>query len=165
MLGRTNQSLRGALLALLLSVPCALVLARGASAAASMSWLCAQSHHWGDTVASPAHQIVPQVSEDGGGRSYRFDLAGRGGLLSLDASCGLGTYAECAFTAVEQDGTTYRFSELSTFGLWDWQGRLYLLYRIVSPKDEVAAAKRRVVRVDDPPVQVCNEIGDYSNLM
>ena len=53
----------------------------------------------------------------------------------------------------------------ASFGLWEMNGRLYLLYRIVSPKDDAAAAKRRVVRVDNPPIRVCNEIGDYSDLI
>ena len=159
-----NKAFRGLLLMPVLAAACASASADDGSTVGS-TWLCEQSRSWGTTAASPAHQIVPQVSEDDSGRSYRFDLAGRGGLRSLDASCGVGTYAECVFTAAGTDGTTYRFSELSTFGLWESQGRLYLLYRIVTPKGGADAGKRRVVKVDNPPVQVCNEIGDYSNLM
>jgi len=83
----------------------------------------------------------------------------------LDANCGWGSYAECQITVLQADGTTYRFPELSTFGLWESQGNLYLLYRIVAPKDTMAASKRRVVKVGNPPQEVCNEIGDYSTLM
>ncbi|MBB5941900.1 hypothetical protein [Xanthomonas sp. 3307] len=63
------------------------------------------------------------------------------------------------------DGKAYRFSDLSTFGLWQKEGRLYLLYRIVSPKNDTAARQRRVMALADPPVELCNQIGDYSNLM
>ncbi|WP_295921529.1 hypothetical protein [uncultured Xanthomonas sp.] len=97
--------------------------------------------------------------------TYHFDLRGTGGLQSLDASCGSGSYAECNFTAHRLDDTAYQFSELSTFGLWQVQGRLYLLYRIVSPKNDAVARKRRLVELAEPPVEICNQIGDYSDLM
>jgi len=83
----------------------------------------------------------------------------------LDASCGWGSYAECEIKVLQADGTTYQFSELSTFGLWESRGSLYLLYRIVAPKDDTAAHKRRLVKVSNPPLEVCNELGDYSNIL
>lgn len=76
-----------------------------------------------------------------------------------------GAATPCAFTAYQVDGKAYRFSDLSTFGLWQKEGRLYLLYRIVSPKNDTAARQRRVMALADPPVELCNQIGDYSNLM
>ncbi|MXV11151.1 hypothetical protein DYQ93_08965 [Xanthomonas sp. LMG 8992] len=86
-------------------------------------------------------------------------------MRALDANCGWGSYAECSFTARRSDGGTYQFSDLSSFGLWETEDRLYLLYRIVSPKGEADARKRRIVKLGDPPKEVCNQIGDYSRLM
>lgn len=120
---------------------------------------------WDKAGSAFATPIIQQVSEGGDGRVYHFDLSGRAGLRSLHASCGWGTYAECAFEAVTADGQQYRFSELSTFGLWESREALYPLYRIVDPKDEAAAAKRRLVKVGNPPAEICNQIGDYSGLM
>jgi hypothetical protein len=152
-------------LPLTLLAVCASASAAGHGAPPSQASLCEQARGWGEAATSSAHQIPALVNEDASGRSYRFDLAGRGGLRALDASCGFGSYAECTFRAVASDGAAYQFSDLSSFGLWEMNGHLYLLYRIVSPKDDAAAAKRRVVRVDNPPIRVCNEIGDYSDLM
>lgn len=45
------------------------------------------------------------------------------------------------------------------------KGALYLVYRIVGAKDQAAQAKRRVVKVADPPMPMCNEIGDYADIM
>lgn len=159
----SKQALRS--LPLTLLAACASASAAGHVAPPSQASLCEQARGWGEAATSPAQQIPALVNEDANGRSYRFDLAGRGGLRALDASCGFGSYAECTFRAVGVDGTAYRFSDLSSFGLWEMDGHLYLLYRIVSPKDDAAAAKRRVMRVDNPPVRICNEIGDYSDLM
>lgn len=145
---------------------CASASAGGQDASPSSSpSLCEQSLGWKNDAASPVSQVVPQVSEGDSGRSYHFDLGGRGGVSSLDASCGWGSYAECDIKVLQADGATYQFSELSTFGLWESRGSLYLLYRIVVPKDDAAASKRRVVKVSNPPLEVCNEIGDYSNIM
>lgn len=127
--------------------------------------LCAQSRGWGSAGSTRAIQVNPQVSEDNDGRSYRFDLGGRDGLQRLDASCGWGSYAECNFEATLSDGTSYRFSEMSTFSLWETQQGLYLVYRIIAPKEEAAKGKRRVVKLGNPPAETCDEIGDYSNLM
>ncbi len=110
-------------------------------------------------------QITPMVVESDAGRTYHFDLDGSAGLQTLDARCGWGSYAECAFTARRSNGGTYQFSDLSSFGLWRTTDGLYLLYRIVSPKAETDARKRRVVKLGNPPKEVCNQIGDYSNLM
>lgn len=159
----TNAALRS--LSLTLLAICGSASAAGHGVPPSQVSRCEQARGWGEATSSSAHQIPALVSEDASGRSYRFDLAGRAGLRSLDANCGFGSYAECTFRAVGADGTAYQFSDLSSFGLWELDGNLYLLYRIVSPKDDAAAAKRRVVRVGNPPMQVCNEIGDYSDLM
>ncbi|PPU66398.1 hypothetical protein XcodCFBP4690_02460 [Xanthomonas codiaei] len=86
-------------------------------------------------------------------------------MQRLDASCGWGSYAECSFEVTQSDGASYRFSEISSFGLWQTQQGLYLVYRIVAPKDKAAEAKRKVVKVGDPPVEICNQIGDYSDLI
>ncbi|UZB01804.1 hypothetical protein OM948_10860 [Xanthomonas citri pv. fuscans] len=144
---------------------CTVVSAGAAMSAPSGASLCEESRGWGGAGSTQAIQVNPQVSEDDSGRSYRFDLGGRGGLKRLDASCGWGSYAECSFEAVRSDGASYRFSEMSTFGLWETKEGLYLVYRIVAPKEKAAEGKRRVVRVGNPPAEICNQIGDYSNLM
>ncbi|WP_295942922.1 hypothetical protein [uncultured Xanthomonas sp.] len=110
-------------------------------------------------------QIAPTVLEGDAGLTYHFDLHGSSGLQALDASCGWGSYAECLFTARRSDGEAYRFSDLSNFDLWKTEDGLYLLYRIVSPKAETDARKRRIVKLGNPPKEVCNQIGDYSDLM
>lgn len=134
--------------------------------ATSPDTLCDRARTWSPSDdAADAQVIAPQVQESDNGRTYHFDLPGRAGLRTLDASCGWGSYAECSFVAVQADGHQYQFSDLSTFGLWEYHGALYLLYRIVDPKDAPAAAKRRLVKLDHPPSQVCNQIGDYSDLM
>ncbi|MEA9822998.1 hypothetical protein VDF98_06095 [Xanthomonas campestris pv. raphani] len=155
-------------LALFFITGCTAVSAGADMSAPSGDSLCEQSRGWGGAGSTQALPINPQVSEDDSGRSYRFDLGGRGGrggLKRLDASCGWGSYAECSFEAVRSDGESYRFSEMSTFGLWETQQGLYLVYRIVAPKEKAAEGKRRVVRVGNPPAEICNQIGDYSNLM
>ncbi|MDR6674222.1 hypothetical protein [Xanthomonas sp. 1678] len=161
----TTKFFRGFLLTLVLMTGCTSVSAGGEDALPEKRSLCEQSRGWGGSASSAASQIEPQVSEDDSGRTYRFDLGGRGGVRSLDASCGWGSYAECDIKVLQVDGASYHFPEMSTFGLWESQDNLYLLYRIVAPKDDVAAGKRRVVRVGNPPLEVCNEIGDYSNIM
>ncbi|WDK01055.1 hypothetical protein JH307_18655 [Xanthomonas campestris] len=127
--------------------------------------LCDESRRWGRIGATHALQVVPQVFEDENGRLYHFDLKGRGGLYYLDARCGVGTYAECAFTATRSTGGRFQFSDISIFGLWETQYAYYLLYSVVTPKSASERRQRRVVQLGDPPVEICNQIGDYSNLM
>ncbi|WP_244672647.1 hypothetical protein [Xanthomonas sp. D-93] len=127
--------------------------------------LCSQASDWTDGASVGVKQITPMVVESDAGRAYHFALDGGAGLQTLDASCGLGSYAECFFTARRSNGGTYQFSDLSSFGLWRTTDGLYLLYRIVSPKGEADAPKRRIVKLADPPEEVCNQIGDYSDLM
>lgn len=56
-------------------------------------------------------------------------------------------------------------TEVSLFGPWESRSNLYLLYRIVEPEDDMAASKCCVVKVRNPSLEVCNEIGDHSKLM
>ncbi|HET9032047.1 MAG TPA: hypothetical protein VFN25_03980, partial [Dokdonella sp.] len=135
-----------------------------ASQAASAS-LCEEARGWSSAASEDATRILPSETSEEGGRTYRFDLAGRGGLRVLHAECGWASYSECAFQVTRIDGSQYAFSDLSTFGLWEYQGALYLLYGIVDPKTEVDAGKHRITKVSNPPTEVCNEIGDYSDLM
>lgn len=144
---------------------CASAPAGDVVAAVSGDAICRQAADWGSGGSLSAQQITPTIIGNEVGVTYHFDLRGTGGLRSLDASCGSGSYAECNFTAHRLDDKAYQFSELSTFGLWQMQGRLYLLYRIVSPKSDATARKRRLVELAEPPVEICNQIGDYSNLM
>lgn len=127
--------------------------------------LCSQAGDRGEGALVAAVQITPTVAEGDTGRAYHFDLDGKGGLQALDASCGWGSYAECLFAARRSEGGTYQFSDLSSFGLWEAKDGLYLLYRIVSPKGKADARKRRIVKLGDPPKEVCNQIGDYSRLL
>lgn len=127
---------------------------------------CVQARRWNAAnPASSARQVTPEVNEDGNGRHYHFNLSGRAGLRTLDANCGWGSYAECSFKATQADGRAYTFTDLSSFGLWEDHGTLYLLYRIISPTTDADAAKRRLLRLGDPPTEVCNQIGDYTGLL
>jgi len=160
-----RKSYRSAALVLALTAGGAAVSASAADARATDMSLCEQSRSWSNAASTQATQVVPQVSEQDGGRTYRFDLGGRGGLQTMTANCGLGSYAECSVDVIQANGAGYQFSEISTFGLWETPQGLYLVYRIVAPKDEAASSKRRVVKVSNPPQEICNQIGDYSNLM
>lgn len=129
------------------------------------SSLCEQARSWSSTAPEGVTRILPSETSEEGGRTYQFDLAGQDGLRTLRAECGWASYSECAFQATRVDGSQYVFSDLSTFGLWKYQDDLYLLYGVVDPETESAARKHRITKVDDPPAEVCNEIGDYSDLM
>jgi len=160
-----GKSHRGAALALVLMASSAAVSAGTQAGQATDMSVCEQSRSWSHATSTQATQIIPQVSERDGGRTYSFDLGGRGGLRSMTANCGLGSYAECSVDVTQADGATYQFSEISTFGLWETPQGLHLVYRIVAPRDEAASEKRRVVKVSNPPQEICNQIGDYSSLM
>lgn len=127
--------------------------------------LCEEARSWRSAAPEGMTRILPSETSEEGGRTYRFDLAGRGGLRVLQADCGWASYSECAFQVTRVDGSQYEFSDISTFSLWEYQGALYLLYGIVDPKTEVDSGKHRVTKVGNPPTEVCNEIGDYSDLM
>lgn len=131
----------------------------------SGSSLCAEVLDWESANTTQALRVTPQIFEDESGRSYHFDLDGRGGLRYLDASCGFGAYAECSFDVIQSNGEIFRFSEMSTFGLWETRQGFYLVYRVVAPKEKYEKGLRRVVKVGNPPSQICNQIGDYSNLL
>ena len=126
---------------------------------------CQQALEWDGAAKDTARHVAPDATSEEDGRTYHFDLAGLGGLRSLQAECGWGSYAECTFRASRAAGEDFIFSDLSTFAVWEKEGDLYLVYRIVNPRSAEDAAKRRVVRVGDPPVTVCNQIGDYANLI
>ena len=127
--------------------------------------LCEEARSWSSTAPEDVTRILPSETSEEGGRSYRFDLAGRGGLRVLQADCGWAPYSECAFHVTRVDGSQYAFSDLSTFGLWEYRGALYLLYGIVDPKTEGDSGRHRIMEVGNPPTEVCNDIGDYSDLM
>lgn len=127
--------------------------------------LCSEVLDWERISAPRALRVTPQIVEDENGRSYRFDLGGRKGLRHLEASCGFGAYAECSFEATDSNGRVFRFSEMSTFSLWESRQEFYLVYHVVDPKRKSDKGLRRVVKMDDPPSEICNQIGDYSNLM
>jgi hypothetical protein len=156
----TNKHFGWLVLALLAG--CTTVRAGGQETSAT---LCEQAGSWDSAAPEGTVRIPPSDTSEEGGRTYRFDLAGRGGLRTMEAECGWAPYSECAFRVTRADGRQYAFSDLSTFGLWEHQGALYLLYRIVDPKTDADAGKRRIMEVGDPPTEVCNQIGDYSSLM
>ncbi|RDZ26852.1 hypothetical protein DX914_17450 [Lysobacter silvisoli] len=96
--------------------------------------------------------------------NYRFDLKGHG-LKSVSAQCGAGSYSECEFEVERADGGRYAFTELSRFGLIRVQGRHYLVYGIVGDSKGKDPKAQRVVELADPPKPVCDQIGDYADLM
>lgn len=126
--------------------------------------LCSESSTWDTGASKGTVRILPRSTSEENGRIYEFDLDGRSGLRSLHAECGWASYSECIFRVTENDGQQYDFSDLSTFALWEHKGALYLLYRVVSPTSDADARKRRLVKVGNPPVEVCSQI-DYTQLM
>jgi hypothetical protein len=113
------------------------------------------------------HRILPTGSDEVSA-TYRFErLEGKGSaeITGISASCGNGSYSECQIQVRSTKGKTYSFVDLSRFSLLDIDGEYYLVYRIINPKNAVQQRKRRVVKVDDPPKTMCNQIGDYSDLM
>lgn len=153
------------LVLLLATTGCILIFAQTSAHELHDLSLCAESRDWERAGVNRALKITPQIIEDENGRSYHFDLGGRNGLRYLDASCGFGAYAECNFEVASSNGRGFGFSEVSTFSLWERDRKFYLVYRVVAPKAESERGLRRVVKVDEPPVEICNQIGDYSNLM
>ncbi len=113
------------------------------------------------------HRIMPAGSDEDG-ITYTFERLENNGsaeITGISASCGGGSYSECEIQAKKTNGKTYSFVDLSRFSLLDIDGEYYLVYRIINPKNAVQQKKRRVVKVDDPPKTMCNQIGDYSDLM
>ena len=126
--------------------------------------LCAQVREWKASGQYERYQLKPGGSDEGG-LDYRFDLGGRHGLKSLSAECGAGSYSECEFAVERADGGRYSFSELSRFGLIERDGHYYLVYGIVGASKGKDPDAQRVVELADPPKPVCDQIGDYADLM
>ena len=136
-----------------------------ASAQAADADLCQQVRTWKATGEYARHQIAPSGGSDEGGLNYRFDLDGRHGLKSVSAECGAGGYSECEFAVERADGGRYAFTELSRFGLILAGDRYYLVYGIVGASKGKDPDAKRVVELSDPPTPVCDQIGDYADLM
>ncbi|WP_235566484.1 hypothetical protein [Lysobacter sp. Root667] len=126
--------------------------------------LCTQVREWKASGQYERYQLTPGGSDEGG-LGYRFDLGGRHGLKSLSAECGAGSYSECEFAVERADGGRYNFSEMSRFGLIERDGRYYLVYGIVGASKGKDPDAKRVVELADPPKPVCDQIGDYADLM
>lgn len=125
--------------------------------------LCGQVRAWKASGDYARYRIAPGGSDEDG-LNYRFDLSAHG-LKSVSAECGAGSYAECAFAVERADGSRYAFSELSRFGLILVEGRYYLVYGIVGAAKGKDPQAQRVVELADPPKPVCDQIGDYADLM
>lgn len=127
--------------------------------------LCAQVRDWKASGEYERVRIAPSGGSDEGGLNSRFEFEGRHGLKSLSAECGAGSYSECEFSVERADGGRYAFSELSRFGLIERDGRYYLIYGIVGASKGKDPKAQRVVELADPPKPVCDQIGDYADLM
>lgn len=134
------------------------------SASSGSADLCTQVREWKASGQYQRYQLKPGGSDEGG-LDYRFDLGGRHGLKSLSAECGAGSYSECEFAVERADGGRYSFTELSRFGLIERDGRYYLVYGIVGASKGKDPDAQRVVELADPPKPVCDQIGDYADLM
>lgn len=145
----------------LLASACATAAPSGKSPSAD---LCSQVREWKASGQYERYQLKPDGSDEGG-LGYRFDLGGRHGLKSLSAECGAGSYSECEFAVERTDGGRYSFSEMSRFGLIERDGRYYLVYGIVGASKGKDPDAKRVVELADPPKPVCDQIGDYADLM
>ena len=145
----------------LLASACATAAPAGTASSAD---LCTQVREWKASGQYERYQLKPGGSDEGG-LDYRFDLGGRHGLKSLSAECGAGSYSECEFAVERADGGRYSFSELSRFGLIERDGHYYLVYGIVGDSKGKDPDAQRVVELADPPKPVCDQIGDYADLM
>ena len=119
---------------------------------------------WEADASEAARRITPIVDVSTGDTVYQFaPLAGP--IKSLRAVCGNGPYSECNVSVGLRDGGNYAFVDLSRFALWRADDGLWMAYRVLSPKASADPAKRRVIKVAPQPATLCNEIGDYSDLM
>ena len=149
-----------------LALPLLLVgCASAAPAASSDQTLCDRVRAWKATGEYARYQVAPTGGSDEGGLNYRFDLDGRHGLKSVAAECGAGSYSECEFAIEDADGSRYAYTDLSRFGLILVEGRYYLVYAVVGAKKGKDPEAKRVVELTDPPKTVCDQIGDYADLM
>ena len=127
--------------------------------------MCQQLRAWEAAGTYAAYRVAPTTTSDDGGARYEFELGDHGVIRRISADCGSGNYSECEFEVMRADGRRFGFEELSRFALIKVDANYFLVYRIIGAEDALEKAKRRVVKVADPPQAICNEIGDYAELM
>ena len=125
---------------------------------------CDVVRNWEAAGGDTQRRIPPVVDVDDGNIAYRF-VPSNTSIASLKAVCGHGPYSECEVSVTLRDGTGYSFVELSRFELLYAGDALWMAYRIQSPRTDTDKNKRRVMVVTPQPIMLCNEIGDYSDLM
>ena len=125
---------------------------------------CDVVRDWQATGKDAERRIVPAVSAGDGNTTYRFAPAATP-VASLTATCGNAPYSECEVSVALRDGTGYSFTELSRFALMQAGDDLWMVYRLQSTGSEADRGKRRIVKVARDPATLCNEIGDYSDVM
>ena len=144
---------------------CSAQQATKASAAGETSAnACDVVRDWQATGKDAERRIVPAVSAGDGNTTYRFAPAATP-VASLTATCGNAPYSECEVSVALRDGTGYSFTELSRFALMQAGDDLWMVYRLQSTGSEADRGKRRIVKVARDPATLCNEIGDYSDVM
>ncbi|HZX79458.1 MAG TPA: hypothetical protein VFE72_00695 [Lysobacter sp.] len=118
-----------------------------------------------EAAGGDTQRRIPPVADEGDGNiAYRF-MPSTTSIASLKAVCGHGFYTECEISVALRDGTGYSFVELSRFELLADGDDLWMVYRLQPAVRNADASKPRVVKVAPEPVTLCNEIGDYSDVM
>lgn len=126
--------------------------------------VCEVVREWEQDGVGASRRLEPIVDAVGSDTIYRF-ASPSSSVRSLEAICGNGPYSECDVSIALTNGRKYGFSELSRFTLWRADDGLWMAYRVQSPRSPADQAKRRIVKIAPAPVTLCNEIGDYSDLM
>lgn len=125
---------------------------------------CDLVRNWQASGSDVQRRLLPVAGVSDGDITYRFAPAGTP-VASLTAACGNGPYAECEVAVSLRDGSSYSFTELSRFELLDMGNDVWMVYRLQSPTSVGEKTKRRIVKVAREPVTLCDEIGDYSDVM
>lgn len=166
MQGKAAVMGRTATIALAMSIPaCSAQHATKAPTAGAVSAnACDVVRNWQATGKDAERRIVPAVTAGDGNTTYRFAPTATP-VASLTATCGNGPYSECEVSVGLRDGTGYSFNESSRFELVQAGNDLWMVYRLQSTGSDADKGKRRIVKVSREPATLCNEIGDYSDVM
>lgn len=119
---------------------------------------------WEAGRSGTVRHIAPAVTAETGDTIYQF-APNTAAVDSLRAECGNGPYSECHVSVTTPDGGSYSFAELSRFTLVEARGSLWMVFRLHGEKAAADQTKRRVVEIGRKPLTLCNEIGDYADVM
>jgi len=125
---------------------------------------CDVVRNWEWAGGDTQRRILPVADVGDGNVAYRL-IPSTMSIASLKAVCGHGPYSECEISVALRDGTGYSFVELSRFELLAEGDDVWMVYRLQPAVRNADKSKHRVVKVAREPVTLCNEIGDYSDVL